>query len=102
VIGVSAVESHPLWCFTVDGSTMRPFINAAGAQRRSQELPPVFVPNGALYLSTPRDLRKHESFYIDGMVPLVIDDPRESMDIDTEWHWKLAEAVLLMREGVAR
>lgn len=102
VIGVCAAESHPMWCFTVEGSTMTPFIDADGAQLRSQDLPPVFVPNGAFYLITPDDLRKHKSLYRGDPMPLVIDDPCESMDIDTEWDWKLAEAILLVRDGLAR
>jgi hypothetical protein len=28
------------------------------------------------------------------MVPLVIDDPQERIDIDTEWDWKVAELLL--------
>ena len=33
------------------------------------------------------------------MVPLVMTDPEESLDIDSEWDWRMAEAVLDMREG---
>ena len=94
VVGVSTAESHPLWCFKIEGETMRPFIEGEGLYMRSQDLPPVYVVNGAFHLITPDDLRKRQSFYGDNMVPLVIDAPEECIDIDTEWDWRLAEAVL--------
>ncbi len=50
--------------------------------------------NGAFYIVSPKNLRKLRSFYSDDMVPLVIDAPEESIDIDTEWDWKLSETVL--------
>ena len=94
VVGISLAESHPMWCFQVDGETMRPFIDGGGLHLRSQDLPPVYVVNGAFYLLTPDDLRMSKSFYSDDMIPLVIEKPEESIDIDTEWDWKMAEMVL--------
>jgi len=93
VIGVSAAESHPMWCFKVEEGAMRPFIKGAGLTVRSQDLPPAYVVNGALYLISPEDIRKLKSFYSENMVPLAMDAPTESIDIDTEWDWKLAEAI---------
>jgi N-acylneuraminate cytidylyltransferase len=94
VIGVSSAESHPMWCLRIEGETIRPFVEGGGLHLRSQELPPAYVVNGALYLIAPEDLRERRSFYSDDMVPLVMEDPEESIDIDTEWDWKIAEAVL--------
>lgn len=96
VLGISPAESHPMWCFQVDGETMRPFMGNGGLHLRSQDLPRVYVPNGAFYLIKPEDLRKLQSLYCDEMVPLVIDKPEENIDIDTEWDWKMAETILLM------
>ncbi len=73
---------------------MRPFIGDKAIHKRSQDLPPAYVVNGAFYLIAPEDLRKLRSFYSDTMVPLVMDKPEENMDIDTEWDWKIAEAIL--------
>ena len=98
VLGISSAESHPMWCFQVKGETMRPFINDTGLCLRSQDLPPAYVINGAFYLVAPEYFRKSRSFYSEDMVPLVIDEPAESIDIDTEWDWKLAEALLAMGE----
>lgn len=94
VLGISRAESHPMWCFQIEGKTMRPFMDDGGLHLRSQDLPLAYVVNGALYLIAPEDLRKLRSFYCDDMVPLVIDEPKECIDIDTEWDWTMAEAAI--------
>jgi N-acylneuraminate cytidylyltransferase len=103
VVGISPAGSHPMWCFKVDGMTMKPFVERGGLHLRSQDLPPAYVVNGAFYLLTPDDLRQTRSFYSDTMLPLVIENPEECLDIDTEWDWKIAEAVLhANKSGAAR
>jgi len=93
VLGVSPAESHPMWCLQIEGSTIRPFIEGEGLQVRSQDLPPAYVVNGAFYLISPEDLRKSRSLCRNDAVPLVIDDPHERVDLDTEWDWKVAEVL---------
>jgi CMP-N,N'-diacetyllegionaminic acid synthase len=99
VIGVSPAVSHPMWCFRVAGDTMRPFLDAGGLHMRSQDLPPAFVVNGAFYLIAPEDFRLLKAFYSDEAVPLVIEAPEETIDIDTEWDWRMAEAVLALKNA---
>ena len=50
--------------------------------------------NGAFYLIEPRELRRQRSFYSDTTLPLIIDEPAECIDIDTEWDWRMAQALL--------
>jgi CMP-N,N'-diacetyllegionaminic acid synthase len=94
VIGISPAASHPLWCFRLDGQAMRPFIEGQGLHLRSQDLPAAYVVNGAFYLIDPQDLRTRRTFYSDDMLPLAMNDPVEGIDIDTEWDWTVAQAVL--------
>jgi CMP-N-acetylneuraminic acid synthetase len=96
VVGVSPAESHPLWCFYLEGNSLRPFSDTGGLDLRSQELPPAYAVNGAFYLIAPADLRHLRSFFCDDMVPLVMTEPGESIDIDSESDWKIAEAMLSM------
>lgn len=97
VVGVSTAAKHPLLCFKIEGATMRPFVATGGQNSmRSQDMPPAYAVNGAFYLITPNDLRQRRSFYSETTVPLVIGAPEESLDIDTEWDWKLAEAIYSM------
>lgn len=93
VLGVSPALSHPMWCFEVRGTTLQPFIDG-GINRRSQDLPPAYEVNGAFYLISPSDLRKFRSFYAPQAQALIVDDPREAIDIDTQSDWVRAEAAL--------
>lgn len=99
VLGVSHAASHPMWCFKIDGETMCPFMDGGGLHLRSQDLPPAYVVNGIFYLIAPKDLRERRVFHSDDYdaVPLVISDSEESIDIDTEWDWTLAETALTRR-----
>ena len=100
IIGVSLADPHPLWCFTVSEQEMQPFIDVGGLQLRSQDLPPTYAVNGAFYLIKPSVLRAKNSFYNEGMKALIMDQPEESIDIDTEWDWKMAEAALSLIDEV--
>jgi CMP-N,N'-diacetyllegionaminic acid synthase len=93
VISVSPAVSHPMWCLQVVGDSLRPFVEG-GLHLRSQDLPSAYVLNGAFYLGTPEQLRARRAFYSDDALPLVISDPEEVVDIDTEWDWKRAEAIV--------
>jgi N-acylneuraminate cytidylyltransferase len=94
VVAISPAESHPMWCFKLEGERALPFIEGKGLQTRSQDLPPAYVVNGALYLISPQDLRGSGSFYSPDMVPMTIENSAQSIDIDTERDWKVAEAIL--------
>ena len=94
VIGVSPATSHPLWCYRLDGDRLRPFVVGEDADVRSQDLPPAYVINGAFYLIAPDDLRRHRSFVTHDVQAMVMDRPEEGLDIDTEWDWTVAEALL--------
>lgn len=99
VIGVSPAASHPSWCLRLEGGALRPFLDGAALNLRSQDLPDAYVVNGAFYLIHPRDLRTRRTFYGDDMLPLVMNDPAEALDIDTEWDWTVAQAVLARGAG---
>ena len=91
VLGVSPAASHPFWCFHVEGEVVRPYIDTEGMLLRSQDLPPAYVVNGVFYLLSPEKLRGNNSFYSKDMLPLIINNPVEYVDIDTELDWKMAE-----------
>lgn len=94
VIGVSPAPAHPAWCFRIEDGELHPYIDASGLNSRSQDLPEAFVVNGAFYLIAPTALREHHSFYPMGSTqPLLMLDPMEAVDIDTEFDWLVAEAI---------
>jgi CMP-N,N'-diacetyllegionaminic acid synthase len=94
VIGVSTAKSHPMLCFEIEKGFLRPFIKGKGLDVQSQNFPPAYVVNGAFYLISPEDLRKHRSFYKSDGVPLVMEGLSEGLDIDTKLDWMTAESVL--------
>ena len=98
VLGVSPAASHPMWCFQIQGEALHPFIGGTGFELRSQDLPAAYVVNGAFYLIAPDQFRSLRSFIADDAIPLVMEDPRENIDIDSEWDWKMAEVFLGLKE----
>jgi CMP-N,N'-diacetyllegionaminic acid synthase len=97
IVGVSPAAAHPFWCYFIEDESMRPVVDHAVNHVRSQELPPAFVLNGAFYLISPKRLRAERSFYTRDMVPLVMEDRIEGLDIDTELDWTVAEAAARQR-----
>ena len=63
-------------------------------KKRSQELPSAYVVNGSFYLTTPKELRARHSFIGEKTIPLLIESPKESLDIDIEWDWFVAESII--------
>jgi CMP-N,N'-diacetyllegionaminic acid synthase len=91
VISFSPVEEHPFWCFKLENGVMKKFISNQEQHFQSQDLPPVYIANGAFYLISPDNLKNNQSFYEGSIVPLIIDNYKESVDIDNEQDWEFAE-----------
>jgi CMP-N-acetylneuraminic acid synthetase len=102
VVSVAPVVDHPLWSFRIVGDELVPFVEGGGLHLRSQDLPAAYVASGTLYLIAPADLRARRSFFGPRVVPLVVDDPVERLDIDTPWDWIMAEALAASRRGASR
>jgi N-acylneuraminate cytidylyltransferase len=102
VVGVSPASSHPMWCFRTCGDSLSPFMPDFRENLRSQDLPPAYTVNGAFYLITPGDLREHRRFLLANTVPLVMDEPEAAVDIDTEWDWQIASAIVDLQSRAGR
>jgi CMP-N,N'-diacetyllegionaminic acid synthase len=94
VLGVSTTHAHPLWTLKIQDDHLVPFMQEHGLETRSQDLPPAYIVNGSFYLITPFDLRTYRSFVGPAAIPLIIETPQESLDIDTEWDFKMAKTIL--------
>jgi hypothetical protein len=79
-----------LWCFKINGKSLQPFIEGTVTPSRSRDLPPAYVTNGAFCPIGPLEVRRQRSFYSDA----IIDDPAECIDIDSEWNWRMAQALV--------
>ncbi|MCL2829467.1 MAG: acylneuraminate cytidylyltransferase family protein [Betaproteobacteria bacterium] len=95
LVAVSPAQSHPAWCYRLDAEgKMLSYCDLSGSEAaRSQDLPPAYQVNGCLYLARTEDLLKHRSYFTPETHAFIIDDPREALDIDDAWDWKIAELI---------
>ena len=91
VLGVSPSYSHPMWAFKLENNYLIPYMKNHGLNKRSQDLPEVYNVNGNFYLIKTKDLKSNKSFISKETLPLIISNPKESLNIDDERDWDLAE-----------
>jgi CMP-N,N'-diacetyllegionaminic acid synthase len=81
-VSVCAVEESPYWMYQLDASDRLVRLLPDRTPSRRQELPPVYMLNGAIYIARVSWLRQTRSFTGDGCVAYIM--PRDrSLDIDT-------------------
>lgn len=99
VVAVSPARTHPDLCFRLDaGGRMSKYTpEKTGASLRSQDLSPAFEVNGALYVASVQYLRRHRTFFGPDATALVVRSRAESMNIDDDWDWQLAEWIVSSR-----
>lgn len=91
VVSVSPTHHHPMWTMKLAAGLLVPYLDEHGLNMRSQDLPTAFVVNGNIYLVTPSHLRDQRSFFGAKTVPLLLESQIESIDIDTDWDFAIAE-----------
>ena len=94
VVGVTPAATHPMWALKLVSGELRPWATQEALRKRSQDLPEAYTITGGFYLLSPQDLRRGRSFFPLGALPLVQSSGRESVDIDTEEDYFMAQALL--------
>lgn len=94
LVTVSLASPPPSWCLYEENGEVVPLLGWGELQRRSQDLKPYYTPNGVIYISTPESLRICKSFLTKNTRLLSIEDPFETLDIDTPSDWMMAEFLL--------
>jgi len=98
VVSVRPARDHPAWCKTIDEQGyIQLAVPENRVSQRSQDLPPVYAINGAIYISTPKTLRSERSFYSAQTIAFVMHSQIEGLDIDTPDDWMIAEAFVNAR-----
>ena len=93
VVSVCETQKHPQWMYKLDESKrMVPLINEPFVALR-QDLPPVYIFNGALYWARCGWLRETLSFLKAETYAYVMPVER-SIDIDSDLDWKLVELLI--------
>ena len=96
------VQIPPEWMFCVDETRGRAqACHPPLLETTKQQLPRRFRENGALYLVRSRHLRAARSLYDLDNHGAFLMSPLDSVDIDTQDDWDLAEFLLARRCGVA-
>jgi len=94
VVSVSPATQHPAWSFRLDGPAMHPFLGWNALQQRSQDLPPAYTLNGAVYVLPAQTIREGAPLIQPGTRPFIMNDLREALDIDTEDDWQMAQQMV--------
>jgi len=82
-VSVSEVEQHPRWMYTLGGhDRLVPIVSDGKQFARRQDLPPVFLLNGAVYVAETAWLQESHSFLGQEVSGYVM-PPERSLDIDT-------------------
>lgn len=93
VVSVCEVEHPPYWGFGIEEGYLKSLFGDEYLRRRRQDLERVYMPNGAMYISTPQMLYKYESFFCNHVIPYIM-PTRRSIDIDNEIDFMLAELLI--------
>jgi CMP-N-acetylneuraminic acid synthetase len=100
MVSVTEASAHPWIVRSMDvEGRLQPFVEASKKAQRRQDLPTVYAPNGALYVTRPRIL-KEEGWYGGRCFGFIMPEER-SLDVDTEWDLLLGSLILKdrLRDG---
>ena len=92
-VSLTRSSKHPAWMYSLSqDQRMEPLLQLDGAHCR-QQLPPVYVLNGVLYLATRAFLLREQAFIAPDTVGYVMPAER-SVDIDSPLDWQWAEFLM--------
>jgi len=94
---ISCVRAPNLYYgFTMDQGYLSPCFHGRWLDKRSQDLPDAFIPNGAIYIIRVKHLLLYESFYTPLTKPLIM-SAYNSVNIDEMEDWIYAEFLMRTR-----
>lgn len=86
---------NPWWAFTIDNQRLTPLFEKQ-LKARSQDLPTLYCPTGAIWWTTVGTLRREETFHTAQRTGWEL-PWRRAVDVDDEDDWQLAELLLERR-----
>ena len=85
------------WSFRVKDGYIQPVFGDKYLKKRRQDLPPLYLPNGSIYIAKPDILKKYRNFYWGKILPYIMSSEK-SIDIDTKMDFILAELLIKKQE----
>lgn len=96
VVSVCEFGHSPYWSLRIDEGYLVPNFGYEYFMRRRQDMPLLYVPNGAIFISRPQNLKNSKSFFQGKVLPYIMPAER-SIDIDNILDFKLAEVIIKER-----
>ena len=93
LVSVSKFNHNPLWAFKIEDNFLSPAFNEEFLNKRRQDLPNLFLPNGAIYIIKTKKLNEENSFYTKKTKAFLMSEEK-SLDIDTELDLKLVNCLI--------
>lgn len=95
VVSVCEVEHPPLWTNTLpENMSLDGFLSSDVLNKRSQDLPPYFRINGAIYIIRNKKLKEGKTFFPNQKSYAYIMQVERSVDIDTLTDFKFAQLLI--------
>lgn len=88
---------NPWWAARLDERGEPDYLFPEARIARSQDLPPLYCPSGAIWITRAPFLKEHETFYVPGHIFHPI-NWISAMDIDDEQDLKMAKACYLLKQ----
>lgn len=83
-ISVSVVEKNPYWMYTLNqAGKLISLLQSETYISRRQDLPPIYAPNGAIYIAKTEYIKKEKHFLTEHSLAYIM-TPENSWDIDNE------------------
>lgn len=93
VVSVNEMVHSPYWAFEIGkNNLLKPLFKDSMSKRR-QDLPKVYIPNGAIYVTSLDFFLKNKTFYSTRTAPIIM-PVKNSVDIDTKLDFQLAEILV--------
>ncbi len=94
VVSCKAIHRDLTTLFYLDNGFLSALDKEKTIITNRQQVRPILTPNGAMYISKTDELLMHKSFYSKYTIPLLVTNPVENIDIDTQEDWDMAEALI--------
>lgn len=93
LVGLVKSDKHPYWMMEIKNGEVVPFDERKTEYNRRQELPPIYIINGAMYIVRTELLLKEKNLQPGYTVPYIMPKKR-SVDIDDMMDWRFVEMLI--------
>lgn len=97
IISICEAEVNPYWTNILKQERLQYFIEEGKNIKRRQDLPPIYRYNGAIFLAKTEVLKKEKTFEVENLTGYIM-DRESSIDIDSEFDFKITEAIMNIKK----